>query len=82
MVVSASTNQVWTKITIGSYAHVFCHSESDTSSVSLLSQLVPYGKEWMETSRYEIKFGVEKEERLDIADDGPKQHGLTEQRCR
>ena len=23
MVVSASTNQVWTKITIGSYAHVF-----------------------------------------------------------
>ena len=33
MVVSASTNQVWTKITIGSYAHVFCHSESDTSSV-------------------------------------------------
>ena len=33
----------------------------------------------METSRYEIKFGVEKEERLDIADDSPKQHGLTEQ---
>ena len=33
MVVSASTNQVWTKITIGSYAHVFCHSESDRSSV-------------------------------------------------
>ena len=33
MVVSASTNQVWTKITIGSYAHVFCHSESDTSGV-------------------------------------------------
>ena len=35
MVVSASTNQVWTKITIGSYAHVFCHSESDTSGVTL-----------------------------------------------
>ena len=34
MVVSASTNQVSTKITIGSYAHVFCHSESDKSSVS------------------------------------------------
>ena len=33
----------------------------------------------METSRYEIKFGVEKEERLDIADDSPKQHGLTEE---
>ena len=33
MVVSASTNQVWAKISIGSYAHVFCHSESDTSSV-------------------------------------------------
>ena len=33
MVVSASTNQVWNKITIGSYAHVICHSESDTSSV-------------------------------------------------
>ena len=33
MVVSASTNQVWTKITIGSYAHIFCHSESDTSGV-------------------------------------------------
>ena len=31
----------------------------------------------METNRYEIKFGVEKEERLDIADDSPKQHGLT-----
>ena len=26
MVVSPSTNQVWTKITIRSYAHVFCHS--------------------------------------------------------
>ena len=34
MVVSASTNQVWTKIIIGSYAHVLCHSESDTSGVS------------------------------------------------
>ena len=35
MVVSASTNQIWTKITIGSYSHVFCHSESDNrSSVS------------------------------------------------
>ena len=33
MVVSASTNQVWTKFTIGSYAHIFCHSESDTSGV-------------------------------------------------
>ena len=33
MVVSASTNQVWTKITVRSYAHVFCHSESDRSSV-------------------------------------------------
>ena len=33
MVVSASTNQVWTKITIRSYVHVFCHSESDRSSV-------------------------------------------------
>ena len=33
MVVSASTNQVWTKITIRSYAHVFCHSEPDRSSV-------------------------------------------------
>ena len=36
MVVSASTNQVWTKITIGSYAQVFCHSESETSSVKAL----------------------------------------------
>ena len=35
MVVSASTNQVWTKITIGSYAHVFCHSESDTNGVKV-----------------------------------------------
>ena len=34
MVVSASTNQVWTKITIGSHARVFCHSESDTSGVA------------------------------------------------
>ena len=33
MVVSVSTNQVWTKITIRSYAHVFCHSEPDRSSV-------------------------------------------------
>ena len=31
----------------------------------------------METSQNEIKFGVEKEERLDIADDSPKQHSLT-----
>ena len=37
MVVSASTNQVWTKITIRSYAHVFCHSESDRSSVRIQS---------------------------------------------
>ena len=36
MVVSASTNKVWTKIAIGSYAHVFCHSESDTNSVFYL----------------------------------------------
>ena len=28
---------VCTKITVASYAHVFCHSESDTSSVSWLS---------------------------------------------
>jgi hypothetical protein len=35
MVVSASTNQLWTRITIGSYAHFFCHSESDRSSVIL-----------------------------------------------
>ena len=40
MVVSASTDQVWTKITIGSYAHVFYHSESDTSSVSMLTRFV------------------------------------------
>ena len=40
MVVSASTNQVWTKITFGSYAYVFCHSESDTSSVNLFVGLI------------------------------------------
>ena len=33
MVVSASINQVWTKITIRSYALVYCHWESDRSSV-------------------------------------------------
>ena len=37
IVVSASTNQVWTKITIRIYAHVLCHSESDTSSVKTFS---------------------------------------------
>ena len=34
MVVSASNNQVWTKITIRSYAWSFSHSDPDPSSVN------------------------------------------------
>ena len=37
MVVSASTNQVWTKITMRSYAWSFGHSDQDPSNVSRLS---------------------------------------------
>ena len=36
MVVSASTNQVWTKITIRSYAWSFGHSDLDPSRVALV----------------------------------------------
>ena len=39
MVVSASTNQVWTKITVRSYAWSFGHSDPDPSNVINVSMI-------------------------------------------
>ena len=60
MVVSASTNQLWTKITIGSHAHIFCHSESDTSSVQHygLSTMSKWKTPWRDPKFFYSFWGV------------------------
>ena len=55
MVVSTSTNQVRTKLSIRSYAHVFCHSESDTSGVAPINKTKHSTKENENTTHLCLK---------------------------
>ena len=71
IVVSASTNQVWTKITIRSYAHVYCHSESDRSSVPCVIVLIDNYNQVCATS------ATSKSRNLFKMDEKPKKTNLT-----
>ena len=59
MIVSASTNQVWTKITIRSYAWSFGHSDPDPSNVKCTSWPFPIIKNRIEI-HYSMLFNIKK----------------------